>query len=56
MRRARSLASAQARARYSRAQNLKPYDDESENSDDNSKFDVFAEELDNKCYDLIAYD
>ena len=42
MRRARSLASVQARALYvSRA-----HDDEREDSNDDSVFDAFAEELD----------
>ena len=53
MRRARSLASVQARALHiSRAPfvalaKLKPHDDEkSEDSNDDSVFDAFAEELD----------
>ena len=37
------------------AQNLKPHDDENEGSDNDSKFDAFAEELDSNWYDLIAY-
>ena len=37
-----------------RAQNLKPHNDESEDSHD--EFDAFADELDSNWYDLIAYD
>ena len=40
----------------SHAQNLKPCNDESEESNGNSKFDAFAEELDSNQDDLIAYD
>ena len=39
----------------SHAQNVKPHDDESKDSDDDSKFDAFAEELDNNWDNLIAY-
>ena len=51
MRRARSFASAQTRnlhvprTRIFRGNNLKPHDDESEDSDDDSEFDAFAEEI-----------
>ena len=40
----------------SRSQHWKPHDDESEDSNDDSVFDAFAEELDSNWNDLIAYD
>ena len=40
----------------SRVQNLKPHDDESEDSDDDSKFDAFIQGQNNSWYDLTAYD
>ena len=38
------------------AQNLKPHNDESYESNNDSEFDAFAEELNSNWYDLIAYD
>ena len=62
MRRTRSLASAQ-HAPYmshmfnlSRAQNLKPHDHESNNSNYDSEFDAFSEELGGNWCDLIEHD
>ena len=40
----------------SRSQHVKPHDDESQNSNDNSVFDAFADELNSNWNDLIAYD
>ena len=40
----------------SHTQNLKPHNDESKESNNNSKFDAFAEELGRNWYDLIMYD
>ena len=40
----------------SHTQHLKPHDDESQDSDDDSVFVAFAEELDSNWNDLIAYD
>ena len=37
-----------------RAQNLKPHDDESKDSDDDDEFDTFAEEQQSNWNDLIA--
>ena len=38
------------------AQNLKPSDDGSKDSDNDNKFYTFAEELDSNWCDLIVYD
>ena len=40
---------------FSSMQNVKPHD-EREESDDDSEFDAFAEELDRDWYDLIELD